>query len=153
MLTEYEVFEIEREKVRETNKLHLNGFRIWLKNNGLSTGTINKHVSNADLYINHYLCYYDIRDVAAGWYSVDMFFDDWFIRKCWATKWTMKSNAASIKKFYAYMVAINVVEESEYENLCETIKEEMPEWLESMREHNYRVMNYVDYSRAWDEVD
>ena len=143
MTHEYEAYEKECEKIREINNLHLVGFEIWLKNSGLSKKTIDKHVSNADFYINDYLCYYDAQDVQSGCYSINMFLGDWFIRKtAWSSCGTIKSTAASIKKFYAYMLAVNVVEQKDYDILCETIKDDMPEWLDAMIEFDEMLDDY-----------
>jgi hypothetical protein len=130
---DYEAYEKERDAIREINKLHLAGFEKWLRSSGLSEKTIDKHVSNVDFYINEFLCYYDAEDVQQGCYSVGSFLGDWFIRKAmWSSCSGIKSNAASFKKFYAYMLAVNVIEQRDYDILCETIKEEMPEWLNAM---------------------
>ena len=144
MSSDYEAYEKECEKIREINNLHLAGFEKWLKNDGLSKKTIDKHVSNVDFYINDYLCYYDAQDVKYGCYGISMFLGYWFIRKAaWSSCGNIKSNAASIKKFYSYMLAVNVIEQKDYNFLCETIKGDMPEWLEAMKE--YDEMLYNDY--------
>jgi len=134
---DYEAYEKERNAIREINELHLTGFEKWLKSDGLSEKTIDKHVSNVDFYINEFLCYYDAEDVQQGCYSVSQFLGDWFIRKAmWSSCSGIKSNAASFKKFYAYMLAVNVIEQEDYDVLCSTIKEEMPEWLDAMRRYD-----------------
>jgi site-specific recombinase XerD len=131
---DYEAYEKERDAIREINGLHLQGFEKWLKNNELSEKTIDRHVSNVDFYINEFLCYYDAQDVREGCYSVSSFLGDWFIRKAmWSSCSGIKSNAASFKKFYAYMLAVNVIEQKDYNILCEAIKEEITEWLDAMR--------------------
>lgn len=139
---DFEAYERERDAIREVNGLHLAGFDTWLRNNGLSEKTIERHVSNVDFYINEYLCYYDAQDVKHGCYSVSRFLGDWFIRKAmWSSCTGTKSNAASFKKFYSYMLAVNVIEQKDYDILCETIKEEMPEWLNAMRRYDEMLDN------------
>ena len=134
---DYEAYEKERNAIREINELHLTGFEKWLKSDGLSEKTIDKHVSNVDFYINEFLCYYDAEDVQQGCYSVSQFLGDWFIRKAmWSSCSGIKSNAASFKKFYAYMLAVNVIEQKDYDALCSTVKEEMPEWLDAMSRYD-----------------
>jgi hypothetical protein len=134
---DYEAYEKERDAIREINGLHLAGFETWLKSSGLSKKTIDKHVSNVDFYVNEFLCYYDAEDVQQGCYRIGQFLGDWFIRKAmWSSCSGIKSNAASFKKFYAYMLAVKVIEQKDYDILCETIKEELPEWLEAMRRYD-----------------
>jgi site-specific recombinase XerD len=142
---DYEAFEKERDAIREINKLHLEEFEKWLKSSGLSEKTIDRHVSNVDFYINEFLCYYDAQDVQAGCYDVDQFLGDWFIRKAmWSSCSGIKSNAASFKKFYSFMLALNVIEQEDYDSLCATIKEEMPDWLDAMRQYDEMLFG-VDY--------
>ena len=65
--------------------------------------------------------------------SVSGFLGDWFIRNAmWSSCSGIKSNAANFKKFYAYLLAVNVIEQKDYNVLCSTIKEELPEWLGAM---------------------
>lgn len=60
---------------------------------------------------------------------LDMFLGYFFIRKCmWSTPGTIKSTAASIKKFYKCMVEHGKVDVSDYEYLCSEIKENMDQW-------------------------
>ena len=60
---------------------------------------------------------------------VDAFLGEFFIRKCmWSTPGTIKSTAASIKKFYKCMVEKNLVEKDAYTLLCEVIRDNMEEW-------------------------
>ena len=134
-----------REKeILNDNENHLTGFEEWLKNKGLSPKTINTHVSNVDFYINTYLCYYDSYDVKEGAGRIDGFLGSWFIRKAlWSSCAHIKSNAVGIKKFYAYLLEKNVVEQDDYDDLCETIKECMPDWLDKMR--RYDEMIFADY--------
>ena len=130
---DYEAYEKERDAIREINALHLAGFEKCLKNDGLSVKTIERHIGNVDFYINEFLCYYDAEDVRHGCYSVGEFLGDWFIRKAmWASPSGINSSAASFKKFYAYMLAVNVIEQKDYDVLCKTIKEELPDWVNAI---------------------
>jgi len=133
---DHEAYEKECAAIREINELHLSGFEIWLTNGGLSAKTVERHVSNVDFYINDYLCYYDARDVRHGCYSVDRFLGDWFIRKAPSSCTGIKSFAASFKKFYAFMLAVNVVGQEDYDALCAAIKVGMPDWLDAMKRYD-----------------
>ena len=126
---------IER-KIKENqtrNKKFIKEFEEWLKEKSLSDKTIKKHISNVDIFINDYLNYYDIETAEEGINSVYSFLNGWFIEKCmWATPYTTKEEAASIKKFYAYMSEKGYVEKEDYKFLCEELKDSMDEILDTL---------------------
>ena len=123
-------------KIKENqtrNKKFIKEFEEWLKEKSLSDKTIRKHISNVDLFINDYLNYYDIETAEEGITSVYSFLNGWFIEKCmWATPYTTKEEAASIKKFYAYMSEKGYVEKEDYKFLCEELKDNMYEILDTL---------------------
>lgn len=123
-------------KIKENqtrNKKFIKEFEEWLKEKSLSDKTIRKHISNVDLFINDYLNYYDIETAEEGINSVYSFLSGWFIEKCmWATPYTTKEEAASIKKFYAYMSEKGYVEKEDYKFLCEELKDSMDEILDTL---------------------
>jgi hypothetical protein len=49
---------------------------------------------------------------------------------------TIKCMAASIKKFYKCMLQHRMIQESDYEDLCEDIKGGMPVWQETCAQYN-----------------
>lgn len=126
---------IER-KIKENqtrNKKFIKEFEEWLKEKSLSDKTKKKHISNVDIFINDYLNYYDIETAEEGITSVYSFLNGWFIEKCmWATPYTTKEEAASIKKFYAYMSEKGYVEKEDYKFLCEELKDSMDEILDTL---------------------
>ena len=70
-------------------------------------------------------------------YEIDGFLGDFFIRKCmWSTPATIKSTAASIKKFYKSMQAHGYVDEESYRELCDEIKDSMEIWQEECEAYN-----------------
>ena len=75
-------YDKKMEKIIKTNEKYLDEFEKWLENKKLNPKTINRHVSNAYLYINDYLNYYDVIKVEDGIGSVYSFLDGWFIEKC-----------------------------------------------------------------------
>lgn len=86
-----------------------------------------------DLFINDYLNYYDVETAEEGIDSVYSFLSGWFIEKCmWATPYTTKEEDASIKKFYAYMSEKGYVEKEDYKFLCEELKDNMDEILDTL---------------------
>lgn len=123
-------------KIKENqtrNKKFIKEFEEWLKEKSLSDKTIKKHISNVDIFINDYLNYYDIETAEEGITSVYSFLNGWFIEKCmWATPYTTKEEAASIKKFYAYMSEKGYVEKKDYKFLCEELKDSMDEILDTL---------------------
>lgn len=123
-------------KIKENqtrNKKFIKEFEEWLKEKSLSEKTIRKHISNVDLFINDYLNYYDIETAEEGITSVYSFLNGWFIEKCmWATPYTTKEEAASIKKFYAYMSEKGYVEKEDYVSLCRILKDNMDEILDTL---------------------
>lgn len=125
-------------KIKENqkrNKKFMKEFEKWLKEKSLSDKTIKKHLSNVDLFINDYLNYYDVETAEEGIDSVYSFLSGWFIEKCmWATPCTTKEEAASIKKFYAYMSEKGYVEKEDYKFLCEDLKDNMDEILDTLED-------------------
>ncbi len=118
---------------RNSNKRLLKKFEDWLKSSGLSEKTIHNHVSNIDFYINEYLLYEEIIEAKNGVYNISMFLGYWFIKKAmWASQASIKSNATSLKKFYTFMSENDLINKEDLTDLKEVIKEEMPEWLETL---------------------
>jgi len=68
---------------------------------------------------------------------IDDFLGNFFIRKCmWSTPSTIKSTAASIKKFYKIMMQQGNIDKSNYKELIETIRDNMEFWLEDCEAFN-----------------
>jgi intergrase/recombinase len=133
----YEQYEKECKRIRKENENLLNDFKKWLSGKKLSKKTIDKHVSNVDFYINDFLLYEDAIEAADGVSNIGMFLGYWFIRKAmWSSKAAIKENAASLKKFYQFMLEMKVISEESFEYLQETIKEDMPEWTATMERYD-----------------
>ncbi|MCP4542889.1 MAG: recombinase [Chloroflexi bacterium] len=133
MTDDYEQYEIDCERIRESNGKLLEDFAAWLKQSGISSKTINKHTENVDFYINEFLLYEDAQEPQEGVLSISMFLGYWFIKKAmWASAASIKSNAASLKKFYTFLHEREMVSRDDLDMLKETIKEEMPEWLATL---------------------
>lgn len=65
------------------------------------------------------------------------FLRDYFIRKCmWSTPSTVKTTAASLKKFYNCMAEYGKIEKKDYDYVCRDIKESMEYWQESCESYN-----------------
>ena len=136
-MNEYEKYEDDCKKIRTANEKLLVEFETWLKSAGLSENTISKHLSNIDFYINEYLLYEDAIEAKDGIQGVSMFLGYWFIKKAmWASQASIKSNAASLKKFYAFLLEKGLIEQEDLIELEDTIKDEMPEWIEELNRYD-----------------
>jgi site-specific recombinase XerD len=136
-MDDYEKYVKECKTIRKANELLLNEFEVWLKSTGLSEKTINNYLSNIDFYVNEYLLYEDATEAKDGSYSIGMFLGYWFIRKAmWASQSSIKSNATSLKKFYKFMHEKGLIDKEDLIDLKQTIKEEMPEWLATLRRYD-----------------
>jgi len=142
---EYEQF-CEEQKKR--NEVFLDEFESDLKAKGFTQKTIENHFFNIDLYINDYLVKEECKKAEDGVDEIGLFMSYFFIRKCmWSTPNAIKSTAASLKKFYKSMVDHNHLSEEAYKSLCETIKEELPDWQKECEAYN----NGEDLLDLWDE--
>ncbi len=127
---EYKAWEHEMETIRAENKILLDEFEIWLKGKNLKSKTINSHISNIDFYINGFLLHYDTVKAEDGATSIGWFLGDYFIRKaCWSSKYTIKENIASLKKFYSFMTEIGKTSKENLTEMMDIIKEESEDWI------------------------
>ncbi len=144
----YEEYEKECERIREENEKLLDDFIVWLAEKNLTQKTINKHVSNVDFYINEFLLYEDALEAADGINEIGYFLGYWFIKKAlWASKSQIKSNATSLKKFYQFMLEKGKISQEDYDDLKETIKLDMQEWLATM--DRYDNPDIEDMEDVW----
>jgi hypothetical protein len=133
----YEEYEEKLNRMRKENERILSDFEAWLSEKNLSRKTINNHRLNVDFYINEFLLYEDTIDAASGWSEIGMFFGYWFIKKAmWASKTSMKEMAASLKKFYQFMLENGGISKESFDDLKQTIKEDMPEWLATLERYD-----------------
>lgn len=147
-MNDYEQYEAKCKKIRKANERLLADFGAWLKASGISDKTIKNHVSNIDFYINEYLLYEEAVEARDGASAVGMFLGYWFIKKAmWSSQASIKSNAASLKKFYAFMFEQGLTDKASLDDLNQTIKEEMPEWLETME--RYADPDIEDMEDVW----
>lgn len=145
---DYEQYEADRARIRESNEKLLDEFANWLQQSGLSSKTIKKHVENVDFYINEFLLYEDAVEPQDGVLDVGMFLGYWFIRKAmWASKSSIKGNAASLKKFYKFLHERGMVSKEDLDLLKELIKEEMPDWLATLS--RYDDPSITDMGEVW----
>ena len=148
MTDDYAEYEKACTNIRKQNEKLIEAFGSWLNYKGLSDATVRRHCENVELYINHYLLYEDAVEAKSGVGDISMFLGYWFIRKAmWASEASIKSNAASIKKFYTFMLEKGEVDAEDVTDLKETIKEEMPGWLARLA--RYDDPDIDDMAEVW----
>lgn len=147
---DYETYEALAAKIRKQNDEFLNIFEGDLKAANLKPKTIENHLGNVDFYINTYLLYEEPLEMAAGCGNkIYGFLGGFFIRKAmWSTPASIKSTAASIKKFYKSMMDHGYVDKESYTNLSNEIKENMSDWQAECEAYN----NFDEFDDL-DELD
>ena len=136
---EYENYEQKCEEIRDKNDEYLDEFRKDLLHAGLKENTIKRHYQNVNFYINNFLLREEPLEMICGTYPymIADFLGNFFIRKCmWSTPGTIKSTAASIKKFYSSMLQRGLIGEANYVELTSTISGNMFEWLNDCEAYN-----------------
>lgn len=141
-MDEYEQFENDCKIIRKENQLLLDKFEMSLRESGLTDKTIKNHIQNIDFYINEYLVYEEPVEAKDGIDKVSWFMGYWFIKKAmWASSASIKSNATSLKKFYSFLLSIKMITKAQLIELKNTIKDEMPEWLEELEAYDSASMD------------
>ena len=137
MLDDESDYDIRCQQLRHENAALLGDFSRWLKAAGIGAATIRSHCTNLDFYLNHFLLYADTLTAADGISYVGEFLGDWFIHKAmWSNKTTVKANAASLKKFYAFMAERGLVKPEVLASLKQQIMDELPDWLAAVERYN-----------------
>ncbi|MCD7808230.1 MAG: hypothetical protein LUH02_02730 [Erysipelotrichaceae bacterium] len=144
---DFEEHEKLANEIRKENEKYLDLFEQSLINAGLVKKTIRKHMNNIDFYLNDFLTYYEPVKMEDGCCRVDDFLGDWFIRKAmWATKDSINSNCASLKKFYKLMLDYGYIKAEDYKELLLTIKENKQSWIDCLEAFDdgdeYWFMNF-----------
>lgn len=136
-MSEYDEYERECNSIREENKALLDDFESWILGNGLSKSTAKKHRENIDFYINDFLLDEGPKHASDGVDEVGMFLGYWFVRKAmWANAASVKANAASIKKFYDFLLERGEVDLEAVKGMKERIKEDLPDWVATMERYD-----------------
>ncbi len=129
--SDYEAYEKDCSKIRKQNKSYLDLFEKDMIKARLAYSTIEKHMRNLQLFLDDFLLQEEPLTMVDGLYHLDRFFD-FFARKCtWSSPGTVKTTAASIKKFYKSMLDHGHVNADQYEELCTEIKERKEDWMEA----------------------
>ncbi len=134
---EYEEYEKQCRIIRKENKVLLGEFSRFLKAKGLKSKTVDNHRDNISFYINEFLLYSDVIRAVDGATHINMYLSYWFIKKAmWASPEAIKSNAASLKKFYGFLFEKNSISKESFDELKRNIKEEMPDWIATMNRYD-----------------
>ena len=139
MMERYEEYERESKENEERNETFLNLFYEDMRKAGLSEKTIRNHLSNADFYLNIYLDRADVLPMEEGTSERHLsgFMGYFFIRKCmWSTPASIRSTAASLKKFYKCMLKHNKITQEQYDEVTDTIKYQIEDWQEDCARFN-----------------
>ncbi len=139
MQDDIELDEEEHDEIRAENEELIKTFAAWLTVSGLTPATVNKHCVNIEFYINEYLLSACTTYPEAGMNSVDisMFMGYWFIKTAsWASASSLKSNAASLKKFGQFLFTRGQIDHEELQSLITTIRDEMPDWQATMARYD-----------------
>ena len=143
-----EAYEDMVNAIQERNHSLIVEFVKKLQSEGLAAKTIRKHINNISFFLNRYVVYqdkeidddkYDIALCSAedGIYLVDDFLGDWFIRKAvWSDEKSIKSNIASIKKFYKFMHELGLITKDDLKFLNKEIREEKDNWIDTVNRYN-----------------
>ena len=128
MEDEYEKYQKAVKEIETENNKYIDIFEKYLQTKGLTKKTISNHILNIELFLNDFLAErYEVRFADSLEY-LDEFFD-FFNRKCmWSTPATVKSTAASIKKFYNCMMENNIISKEDFNDLKVMIKDNMIYW-------------------------
>ncbi len=112
------------------------------------TDFTNKVLPIFERFSNHYLLYDGAIEAKEGALAIGGFLGYWFIRKAlWASVSEIKGNAASLKKFYTFMLEKGDIKIDVLYDLKEMIKEEMPEWLATLE--RYDDPNITSSEEIW----
>ncbi|MGB3225288.1 MAG: hypothetical protein WBB23_21030 [Desulforhopalus sp.] len=140
-------FEKQVESIRDENSIILERFESYLGDKKLSKSTIDKHVGNIEFFTNDFLLYYEPIAAKDGSSQVGCFLGDWFIRKAmWASVTSIRENITSIKKFYQFMLEIGEIDNDEFAELKEEIKECKDDWIEKVRMYDNPE---IDIEEIW----
>ena len=148
MTYDYKEYEKACKKIKKENNKLLDEFEKYLLNSGLQSKTVDNHITNITFYINEFLLYEDSIQAKNGTNDVGMFLGYWFIKKAmWSSSAQIKSNATSLKKFYTFMNEKGMITKDDLDNLKVKIKEEMPEWIATMK--RYADESITDMEEVW----
>lgn len=111
-------------------------------------GVSKQTLSTQKMGISVFISYFMLRDLKYGYCTLESFLEnkyvpvssflgDYFITHCmWSTPETMQITAAGIKKYFKFLLESKKISQCTYDDLKETIKEELPYWKKACRRFN-----------------
>lgn len=112
-------------------------FGISLGAAGLSNKTIRTHVSNITFFLNNFVSGYYEEGFEDASMHIDEFLGDWFIRKAaWSSESSIKSNIASLNRFYKFLYENDLVTLDTYQYVKKLIKEKKEIWIGEVNYYN-----------------
>ena len=139
---DYQEWERQVEEAKKHNNRILIEFENYLKTKLLKPNTIKNHIDNVEFYANDFLLRYEIIPIEKGFLEIGSFLGDFFIRKAsWASKYTIKENIASFKKFYTFLNETGEISKNELNEMKELIKEEKADWIEEVENYWNNIEN------------
>lgn len=130
-MNDWEHYEDEAAARARENAEVLVLFQRALEESGLSPKTIRVHLRNISIYLNEYLQRDRPRSFADGASAaaLDDFFCYYDTQKClWTTPASLKTTAASIRKFYRCMLDAGRIRREAFQEVSDTIRLNMPDW-------------------------
>jgi hypothetical protein len=114
----------------ESNNILIYKFEKYLESQNLVKKTIKKHCDNIDFYINNFLLHDEIEKPEDNVNSINMYFDYFMPRKTtFGSVNDTKNQIASLKKFYKYLLELNRISKSDYNELLQIIKNNKEDWF------------------------
>ena len=119
-------------KIKE-NEQYFILFKKEMEAEGLCKKTIEKHLSNAEFFVNDYLNFYEVNDMPYGLKCAFDFFEYFYPRKYLGSPYSCGVMMTSLCKFYKVMAKHNLVDLVETAAFIDEIKDSRKEWMELNR--------------------
>lgn len=112
----------------------------------LSHATLRKHLRNLFDFMFYAYTREEESPVAAfNAATVSRYLGDWYITHCaYSTVNSSKATAAGIKKMAAVLFLYDMISETQYSDLLETIRENLPVWIQRMDNFNNGIDDLDD---------
>ena len=136
---------MKEELCEETNNILIQAFKESMVQQNLGTATVRNHYQNVRLFVNDYLLFEEIAP-EDGYDEISEFLGDWAIRKnVIISEYALRQYASSLKKFYQFLCGKGRIDKKVLQSVNQTIKDEMPEWVENLREFEEEMELYDEY--------
>ncbi len=123
--------------VRVVNEQHIDLFFEDLTKARVSRAKVNQYLGDVEVFLNDYLLRYSIHTMEEGPRMIEDYLGDFFIKKLpWSTPASIKTTAASLKKFYECMLQHGVIPQEDYDFLCGEIRKKQAKWCRLCEEYN-----------------